>query len=274
MSKNIEENLFSFVTERDDQSARENRTPENMTRHTLWSTNVYKKWAEARNKEFTDFVPENVEFKHVPNLEDLSVNEINYWFSRLALEVRKVDGGEYKHEVLYSLFCGLNRSIQVKHPALSIFNSPELKPLQQALDGRLKELQASQKPVKKRADAVSVTVWNTGVLGTDSPDSVINTLLFLTGKLFALRGGKEQRELMHDQFEFVDKPDGMVIVKYTEKVSKTNQGGIKRRKHDLKRVEHVENPQHEESFTFVYQFYLSMWYVLLHIAFLYVLENN
>jgi hypothetical protein len=224
MSKSIEENRFLFVTERDVQSARENRTPENTTRHTLWSSNVYKKWAEARNKEFTDFVPENAEFKHVPNLEDLSVNEINYWFSRLALEVRKVDGGEYKHEVLYSLFCGLNRSIQVKHPALSTLNSPELKPLQQALDGTLKELQASRKPVKKRANAVSVTdereMWNTGVLGTGSPDNVINTLLFLTGMLFALQGGKQQRELTHDQFPFVNKPDGMVIVKYTEKCLK------------------------------------------------------
>ena len=87
----------------------------------------------------------------------------------------------------------------MKHPLLSLFNSPELKPLQQALDGRLQELQASQKPGKKTADAVSVTdereMWNTGVLGTGSPDSIINTLLFLTGKLFALRGGKEQREL-------------------------------------------------------------------------------
>ncbi|XP_028410790.1 uncharacterized protein KIAA1958-like [Dendronephthya gigantea] len=207
MSKNIEENRFLFVTERDVESARENRTPENTTRHALWSSNVYKKWAEARNKEFRDFVPENAEFKHVPNLEDLTVKKINYWFSRLALEVRKVDGGEYKHEVLYSLFCGLNRSIQVKHPALNMSNSPELRPLQQALDGRLKELQATQKPGKKTAAAVSVTderqMWDAGVLGTGSPDSIINTLLFLTGKLFALRGGKEQRELTRDQFEFV-----------------------------------------------------------------------
>jgi hypothetical protein len=101
MSKSIiVENRFSFVTERDVQSARENRTPENTTMHTLWSTNVYKKWAEARNNECTDFVSENAEFKHVPNLKDLSVKEINYWFNRFTLEVRKVNGGEYKHEVL------------------------------------------------------------------------------------------------------------------------------------------------------------------------------
>ena len=39
----------------------------------------------------------------------------------------------------------------------------------------------------------------------------------------------------------------MVIVKYAEKISKTNQGGLKRRKQEVKHVEHVENPLHKES---------------------------
>ena len=116
------------------------------------------------------------------------------WLSTFVLEVRKADGGEYRQEVLYSLFCGLNRIIQVQHPALNLFHSPELKPLQQTLDGRLKELQASQKPIDKKADAVSVSderqMWNCGILGTSCPNSVIITLLYFTGKLFALRGGK------------------------------------------------------------------------------------
>ena len=77
-----------------------------------------------------DFIPENEEFKHVPNIENLNIKEINYWLSRFVLEVRKTDGSEYRHEVLYSLFCGLNRIIQVQHPALNLFHSPELKQLQ------------------------------------------------------------------------------------------------------------------------------------------------
>ena len=126
-------------------------------KHTSWSCNVYKKWAEARNKELIDFVPENKELKRVPNIENLNIEEINHWLSRFVLEVRKADGGEYRHEVLYSLFWDLNRIIQMRHPALNLFHSPELKPLQQSLDGRLKELQASQKPIKRKADAVSVS---------------------------------------------------------------------------------------------------------------------
>lgn len=143
-------------------------------------------------------------------LEDITVEEIDYWFSRFVLEVKKKDGNDYRHEVLYSLFCGLSRVIKEVHPAvISIFHSPKLKKFQQTLDGRLKELQASQQPFKKQADAITVNdeneTWSKGVLGTHSPDVVINTLMFLTGKLFVLRGGKELRELSHEQIEFEEK---------------------------------------------------------------------
>ena len=122
---------------------------------------------------------------------------MNYWLSRFAVEVRKRDGINYRHEVLYSLFCGLNRVIKEKHAALSLFHSTELKPLQKTLDGRLKELQATQatqQPFKKQSDALSVkdetAMWTKGVFGTHNPDAVINTFLFLSGKLFVIRGGQ------------------------------------------------------------------------------------
>lgn len=75
--------------------------------------------------------------------------------------------------MLYSLFCGLNRVIKEKHAELSLFHSTALKPLQKALDGRLKELQATKQPFKKQCDALSVkdetTMWEKGVFGTHKP---------------------------------------------------------------------------------------------------------
>jgi hypothetical protein len=72
------------------------------------------KWSEARNFEFQDFEPEDSKFPFVPKLEDITVDEMTYWLSRFALEVKKRDGTNYRHEVLYSLFCGLNRVIKEK----------------------------------------------------------------------------------------------------------------------------------------------------------------
>jgi hypothetical protein len=49
---------------------------------------------------------------------------------------------------------------------------------------------------------------------------VVNTLLFLSAKLFLLRGGHELRSLSHDQIQFEEKQDGSMCVTYKEKVSK------------------------------------------------------
>jgi hypothetical protein len=106
-------------------------------------------------------------------------------------------------------------------------------------------------------------MWEKGVLGTHCPDTVIHTLLFLTGKLFALREGQEQRNLSHDQFQFTNQDDGSMVVKYVEQVSEANQGGLKRRRKELKSVEHVEDPLDDKSFTLIYNFYISKWYVLI-----------
>lgn len=88
-----------------------------------------------------------------------------------------------------------------------------------------------------------------------SPDAVINTLLFLSAKLFVLRGGQELRALSHDQIDFEQKQNGTVCVRYKEKVSKTNQGGLKRRKVEPKVFEHIEDSLDEKSFSFIYHFY-------------------
>ena len=159
------------------------------------------------------------------------------------------------------MFCGINRTIQESKPEISLFQTPQLKPFQNVLDGRLKDLQGKQPPYRKRAISVNdeAKMWEEGIVGTETPDSVINTFLFLTGKLFALRGGREQRDLSHDQFQFVEQCDGMMMIKYGEKLSKTNQGGLKRRKKEPKQIEHVEDPFDVKSLTFMYNFYLSKW---------------
>jgi hypothetical protein len=73
------------------------------------------------------------------------LEEINYWLSKFAVEVRKKDGSDYRHEVLYSLFCGIYEPYDPRKPKpeISLFTTPQLKPFQNALDGRLKELQGA-----------------------------------------------------------------------------------------------------------------------------------
>jgi len=95
-----------------EQLVRENTVPQDTKKHTAWSNNAYKEWSQARQNEFRDFEPENKEFPSVPPITEITVEEINYWLSKFAMEVRKKDGSQYRHEFLYSLFCGLNRLIR------------------------------------------------------------------------------------------------------------------------------------------------------------------
>ncbi|CAB3992547.1 Retrovirus-related Pol poly from transposon [Paramuricea clavata] len=136
LSMMLAERYKTFCTEENVVACRKDAIPKNTRKHTSWGVNVYKDCAESRNEAFKDFQPDNPKFPIAP--EDpslLSVDEINYWLSKFCVDVRQKNGEEYRHEVLYSLFCALNRVIRESHRNLVLFKSPELKPFQDALDG-------------------------------------------------------------------------------------------------------------------------------------------
>ena len=257
------ERFKTFCTE-EDTNGWQKAVPENTRRHTSWGVNVYIAWARSRNENSKDFEPENPKYPFVrEDLSSLCVEEINYWLSKFCVDVRQRNGEEYRHKVLYSLFCAINRVIRESKPELVLFKSPQLKPLQNVLDGRLKYLQSKQNPFRKKASAVSESdeekLWLSGALGTLCPRVLLDTLVFMVGKIFALRGGQEHRSLSRDCFEFCTRDDGQTVVTYREKTSKVNQGGLKRRKVSRKEVSHIEDGDHPRAFTYIFNFYISKW---------------
>ena len=72
---------FLFVMEADVQKVRDNRTHENTIKHTRWARMFIKHGQRhARNTEFRDFEAESEVFKRVPDLQEMSVDEINHLF--------------------------------------------------------------------------------------------------------------------------------------------------------------------------------------------------
>ena len=69
-------------------------------------------------------------------------------------------------------------------------------------------------------------------LGEENGKQLVETLVYLFGLHFALRGGKEQRHLRSVNPQVVLKYDekGKKYLEYTEDVSKTNAGGLNQRK--------------------------------------------
>ena len=79
-------------------------------------------------------------------------------------------------------------------------------------------------------------LWSIDILGMSSPRVLSNTILFLTGKVFCLRGGREV---------------------YVENGSKNHSGSYKD-KASNKSVRHYEDPQlGEQCYVSILKFYLS-----------------
>ena len=99
----------------------------------------------------------------------------------------------------------------------------------------------------KQAQVISMQVeeklWNTNVLGENTPDKLHNTVLYLVGVNCALRAGDEHYNLHRQggcttlQFSFELNEMGLKCLVYTEdSVTKTNKGGLKDMKKDRKIV--------------------------------------
>ncbi|CAC5381937.1 unnamed protein product [Mytilus coruscus] len=107
---------------------------------------------------------------------------------------------------------------------------------------------------RKQADVISVdeetSLYDKGILGVDNPQQLLDTLLYLCGLHFALRGGTEHRRLRLNSNPqitgpFQDKDAKLRYLLYKEDVSKANAGGLKHRKVVPKSVRAFETQKTE-----------------------------
>ena len=110
--------------------------------------------------------------------------------------------------------------------------SRAFKEIRNTLDNIMKERSAEGIPGRPERDYISEEheqiLWSKGILGEDSPDKLRQTIFFLVGVRFGLRGLKEQHDLRRypdSQINLV-KIDGKDALVYREFQSKTRQGGI------------------------------------------------
>ncbi|XP_046374842.2 uncharacterized protein KIAA1958-like [Haliotis rufescens] len=102
---------------------------------------------------------------------------------------------------------------------------------------------------RKKTETISMDdeerLWSSGSLGEDDPQQLVDTVLYLTGLHFALRGGREHTALRLFSNPQITGPhtddNGRKYLLYTEDASKTNHGGLKHRKLVPKQVRAYEN---------------------------------
>lgn len=155
-------------------------------------------------------------------------------------------------------------------PELNIFNDASFKLFQDSIDAEMKRLISVGVGVDvKQAEPFTIdeegVLWNKGLLGGNNPRSLLDTMVFLLGKLFALRGGREHRNLKFKQFTLISGENGRLDkLCYNSFGEKNCKGGLKDRKYRPKRIEHHANPSNaSRCLVELYKKYVSKWWVLI-----------
>lgn len=118
---------------------------------------------------------------------------------------------------------------------------------------------------RKRAEVISGEqeeyMWKHNILGTDTPQKLQDTLLFLLGLNFALRAGQEHRNLrvgQYSQISVMKERNGLKYLEYKENVSKTNRGGLQHRNVKPRAYMNLRTPERYP--VLMYEKYLSLRY--------------
>ena len=228
--------------------------PKNTRQQTSWAVKVWKSWRDNRIETT------GVE---VPELLEMTKENMSNWISKFLIEVRRVDGNDYTGESLYQMLCGLLRHLRLNgREEIDFFQDVVFKPMLAVLDNKMKSLKCNGIGVtKKQAEPISQAeeglLWSQGLLGDSSPGVLLDSMIWMCGLFFALRGGTELRDLKRQQIKLVESSDGSYL-EYQENVSKNNPGGLRHRKVEPKTVTHFENRSNpSRCFIRLYKLYIS-----------------
>ena len=205
------------------QRARERAVPKKTKQDTKFCINIWDEWSKHRTG--TRILP----------LTEVTNAEMQYRLSQFIGEVRKRDGSVYPPNTLHHIVCGVMRYLRWNgRPDIDFFKDPQFAGFRASLDAEMKLLQSQGEGSKKRqAEVVTEEeenlLWERGYLGDATPQSLLDTMVFYNGLYFALRSGREHRQLrrMPCQIELIEPPGQRAYLRYVEDVLKNHPGGLK-----------------------------------------------
>ena len=218
----------------------------NTENKSAWAVKLYNSWKNERNNRNLIDVSD-IKKDLISLAED--ENELNTVLMCFVTEVRNMKGGEYRGNTLYEIVSSLQYYLRRNDKPVNFFDEACYAGLRSVLDARMKEIARKGIGINKRQAAIiseeqEDILWRKQFLGEDTPQQLLDTLVYLIGLNFALRAGDEHRFLRvgsASQFEVLVASSGETSLKYTEDISKTNQGGLKHRKLERKTVTVGEN---------------------------------
>lgn len=192
---------FVFQSDEKLQEIKDNSVPKNTARNTAWAVNIWKQWSLSRQEGFPG------KFSEWPVHLYIADNiQLDYLLSKFVIEVKKSDSNTYPPNTLYSICCGLLRYVRERRPEVNFFRDSWV-----SQDSRWRNEETKITwpwSCFKQAEPLSVeeenSLWEQGLLGAHSPQTLLDAMLFLCGMNFALRSGQEHRSLQLTQFQQVE----------------------------------------------------------------------
>ncbi|XP_033754046.1 uncharacterized protein LOC117337262 [Pecten maximus] len=188
---------------------------------------------------------------------------LNFYLGRFIVEARKRDGTEFPSKSLYLITCGLLRYLRdndVNDKNILDANDHRFAEFRKILDSRMKDLlkrgiggkTKQAEPILPEDEAI---IWEKGIFGDKTADTLQCTMFFYNCKLFGMRGHDEHHALECDQFIIGEDSKGK-YVEFVGRASKTFKGGLAQREIDIKNIRHYSN-QGERCIVDLYEKYLQ-----------------
>lgn len=224
---------------------RERQIPSSTKSHNHWAQNLFDDWMKQRNEKLLTseasetenllFLSEVSSDGH-EKLESISKEKLASCLPYFFHEIRKQNSDLYPGETLRQLFYSIQRFIrQRRRLDWELVKDPLFLNTRDALDAAMKKSTEMGLSLKKKiaspiSNELEDKLWSSGLLGSNTPKTLIRTLVWLITKNCGLRGGNELRRLKWgegSQLTVTHVEDGTEVLRYNEDISKTFKGGFR-----------------------------------------------
>lgn len=208
---------FVEVTEEEIEEFAQAGTPTKARETTKTVVFLYKSWRRR-------IIAAHPSRPHPPELFSKDYARLPSAVTQFFSEIRKFGNCNYRAGTIKTYFAGIARAIKNNDPAMNIYKCPCFAKTVKSVDDLIRNLRASEGPMKKQADMITADheaeLKRLGLLGTETPKALLNTVLFQIATLFGLRGGKELYKVRISQFEFEHVGPCKVKVLFHDNISK------------------------------------------------------
>ena len=171
-----------------------------------WGVRAYNSWRNAKinNGQALDM---KIFEANLDNLGSLRKEDLCYSLTRFIPEVTKIkDGSDYPGKTLYEMIVSIQKYLNQNEKPWKIIEDPEFINVKTVLDNVMKEYsKLNLGSTKKQVEVITLEheeyLWQSNILGEETPDQLRDTVLFLLGINLALRAGDEHYDLHRSTHE-------------------------------------------------------------------------